>query len=138
MAARRVPQLKKSPNATDTYVGARVRMRRLMLDMSQTDLAEAIGLTFQQVQKYEKGTNRISASRLQQISHVMEVPIPFFFEGAPNATKTSKQTAGSASLTYVSDFLATSDGLKLIKAFMSIKDRKLQHSIVALVEQIAP
>jgi transcriptional regulator with XRE-family HTH domain len=74
---------KKLPNPTDKYVGARVRMRRLMLDMSQTTLADALGLTFQQVQKYEKGTNRIGASRLQHISQFLQVPISFFFEGAP-------------------------------------------------------
>jgi transcriptional regulator with XRE-family HTH domain len=129
--------VKKSPNATDIYVGARVRMRRLMLDMSQTDLAEAIGLTFQQVQKYEKGTNRISASRLQQLSRVMEVPIPFFFEGAPNPTKTSKQAADSPSPTYVSDFLATSDGLKLIKAFTIIESPPLRRAIVSVVKTLA-
>ena|SRR5579863_8117209 len=130
------PPVRKLPNATDTYVGARVRMRRLMLDMSQTDLAEAIGLTFQQVQKYEKGTNRISASRLQQISRVMDVPIPFFFEGAPNPTRTPKQTADSTSPTYISNFLATSDGLKLIKAFTTIKSPTLRRAIVNLVRGI--
>ena len=74
---------KKRPNPTDTHVGNRVRMRRLMLDMSQTKLGDALGLTFQQVQKYEKGTNRIGAGRLQQISHILQVPISFFFEGGP-------------------------------------------------------
>ena len=63
----------KSPNATDTHVGKRVRMRRLMLDMSQTNLGEAVSLTFQQIQKYEKGTNRIGASRLQHIAHTLQV-----------------------------------------------------------------
>jgi len=70
-------------NPIDKHVGSRLRMRRLMLDMSQTDVAAALGLTFQQVQKYEKGTNRIGASRLQHLSQVLQVPIPFFFEGAP-------------------------------------------------------
>ena len=72
----------ESPNLTDQHVGKRVRMRRLMLDMSQTDLGDALSVTFQQVQKYEKGTNRVSASRLQQISHILQV-VPFFFEGSP-------------------------------------------------------
>src|SRR5580704_14977680 len=75
----------KHPHPTDKHVGNRVRMRRLMLGMSQEKLADQLGLTFQQVQKYEKGTNRISASRLQEISHVLEVPVPFFFEGAPQS-----------------------------------------------------
>ena len=74
---------KKAPNPTDKHVGSRVRMRRMMLGMSQEKLGDALGLTFQQVQKYEKGTNRIGASRLQQISHILQVPVSFFFEGAP-------------------------------------------------------
>ena len=72
-------------NPTDKHVGSRVRMRRLMLDLSQTDVADALGLTFQQVQNYEKGSNRIGASRLQHISQILQVPVPFFFEGAPTA-----------------------------------------------------
>jgi transcriptional regulator with XRE-family HTH domain len=72
-------------NPTDKHVGSRLRMRRLMLDMSQSKLADALGLTFQQVQKYEKGANRIGASRLQHISQILQVPVPFFFEGAPAA-----------------------------------------------------
>jgi transcriptional regulator with XRE-family HTH domain len=75
--------VKKSPNPIDKHVGNRVRMRRLMLNMSQTKLGDALGLTFQQVQKYEKGTNRMGASRLQHLSQILQVPVPFFFEGAP-------------------------------------------------------
>ena len=74
---------KKAPNPIDKHVGSRVRMRRMMLGMSQEKLGDALGLTFQQVQKYEKGTNRIGASRLQQISQILQVPVAFFFEGAP-------------------------------------------------------
>ena len=74
---------KKAPNPIDKHVGSRVRMRRMMLSMSQEKLGDALGLTFQQVQKYEKGTNRIGASRLQQISLILQVPVSFFFEGAP-------------------------------------------------------
>ena len=76
---------KKAPNPIDKHVGSRVRMRRMMLSMSQEKLGGALGLTFQQVQKYEKGTNRIGASRLQQISHILQVPVAFFFEGAPRS-----------------------------------------------------
>ena len=128
--------MQKSSNSTDHHVGARVRMRRLMLDLSQTDLADAIGVSFQQVQKYEKGANRISASRLQQIANVVQVPIPFFFEGLPNHSVKAKGTI-DASLSHVSNFLATSEGLSLIKAFMKIKDSKLRRSIVHLVDEIA-
>ena len=74
---------KKAPNPIDKHVGSRVRMRRMMLGMSQEKLGDALGLTFQQVQKYEKGANRIGASRLQQISLILQVPVSFFFEGAP-------------------------------------------------------
>src|ERR1700727_4089414 len=130
---------KKTPNPTDKHVGSRVRMRRMMLGMSQEKLGDALGLTFQQVQKYEKGTNRIGASRLQQISHILQVPVAFFFEGAPTVHPTSRLEgmADAPSPAYVSDFLATSDGLALTKAFMRIEDSKLRRRIVDLVEQIA-
>jgi transcriptional regulator with XRE-family HTH domain len=130
---------KKLPNPTDKHVGSRVRMRRMMLGMSQEKLGDALSLTFQQVQKYEKGTNRIGASRLQQIAHFLQVPVSFFFEGAPGiASGSGNGNAGEApSPSYVSDFLATADGLALTKAFMQIKDPKLRRRIVDLVSQIA-
>jgi len=79
--------MRKGPlNPIDKHVGSRLRMRRLMLDMSQTDVADALGLTFQQLQKYENGSNRISASRLQHLSQILQVPVSFFFEGAPAAS----------------------------------------------------
>ena len=112
-------------------------MRRLMLDMSQTDLGDALGVTFQQVQKYEKGTNRISASRLQQISQILQVPVPFFFEGGPTVEGKRDRQTDAPSPAYVSDFLATTDGLTLVKAFMRIKDATLRRRIVGLVQQIA-
>ena len=124
-------------NPIDKHVGSRTRMRRLMLDMSQTDIAEALGLTFQQVQKYEKGTNRISASRLQQLCQILQVPVAFFFEGAPRALGLPEPTeAGAESPAYVSDFLATSDGMALVKAFRRIRDAKLRRAIVALVQEV--
>jgi transcriptional regulator with XRE-family HTH domain len=133
--------VKKAPNPIDKHVGSRVRMRRMMLGMSQEKLGDALGLTFQQVQKYEKGTNRIGASRLQQISQILQVPVAFFFEGAPDVPPLggipSSGTEQAPSPTYVSDFLATSDGLALTKAFMRIEDAKLRRRIVDLVEQIA-
>ena len=127
----------KAPNPTDRHVGSRVRMRRMMLSMSQEKLGDALGLTFQQVQKYEKGTNRIGASRLQQISHILQVPVAFFFEGAPSLGEPSNGMSEAPSPAYVSDFLATSDGLALTKAFMRIKEAKLRRRIVDLVQQIA-
>ncbi len=128
----------KTPNPIDKHVGSRVRMRRMMLGMSQEKLGDALGLTFQQVQKYEKGTNRIGASRLQQISQILQVPVAFFFEGAAELSGAPQGGSKEApSPTYVSDFLATSDGLALTKAFMRIPDAKLRRRIVDLVEQIA-
>ena len=127
---------KKSPNPIDKHVGSRVRMRRMMLTMSQEKLGDALGLTFQQVQKYEKGTNRIGASRLKQISQILQVPVEFFFEGAPGVHG-SGNTGGEAAANYVSDFLASSEGLSLTKAFTRIKDPKLRRRIVDLVEEIA-
>jgi transcriptional regulator with XRE-family HTH domain len=129
---------KKAPNPIDKHVGSRVRMRRMMLSMSQEKLGDALGLTFQQVQKYEKGTNRIGASRLQQISGILQVPVAFFFEGAPEVgTGRAPGLRDAPSPTYVAEFLATSDGLALTKAFMRIPDPKLRRRIVDLVEQIA-
>jgi len=127
---------KKTPNPTDKHVGARVRMRRMMLSMSQEKLGDALDLTFQQVQKYEKGTNRIGASRLQQISNILQVPVAFFFEGAPHSGHGS-HSGDAPSPAYVSDFLATSDGLALVKAFQRIKNAKLRRRMVDLVEQMA-
>jgi transcriptional regulator with XRE-family HTH domain len=131
---------KKSPNSTDKHVGSRVRMRRMMLEMSQTELGNDIGLTFQQVQKYEKGTNRIGAGRLHEIARILQVPISFFFEGSPREPGEHKGARGEGEMpplpTYVTDFLATSDGLALTKAFMQIKDANLRRRIVSLVQEI--
>jgi transcriptional regulator with XRE-family HTH domain len=121
-------------DAVDKHVGSRIRMRRLMLRMSQGKLADALGLTFQQVQKYEKGTNRVGASRLQHISQILHVPPEFFFEDAPGQHKADGKTPPAA---YVSEFLSTSDGLALVRAFMRLLNPKLRRSVVALVEEIA-
>jgi transcriptional regulator with XRE-family HTH domain len=110
-------------------------MRRKMLHMSQQKLGAAISLTFQQVQKYEKGTNRIGASRLQQIAAVLSVPVSFFFEGAPHASG-SASGGPPPSPAYVTEFLATTDGLALTKAFSRIKSANLKRCIVRLVEEI--
>ena len=126
----------KSPNSTDKHVGSRVRMRRLMLDLNQTQLAEAIGVTFQQVQKYENGKNRISASRLQQISNVLQVPISFFFEGLPSPSEKPAKKDGAAVTSDVFQFLATSDGVALVKAYVQIKSPTLRRAIVHFVEDL--
>ena len=126
--------VKKAPNPTDKHVGSRVRMRRMMLGMSQEKVGAALALTFQQVQKYEKGTSRIGASRLHHIAHILQVPPEFFFEGAPGQPKAG---GNAPSPDYVSEFLATPDGLALTKAFTRLKDARLRRRIVSLVEAIA-
>ncbi len=127
---------KKTPNPIDKHVGSRVRMRRMMLNMSQEKLGDGLDLTFQQVQKYEKGTNRIGASRLQAIATILQVPVSFFFEGAPHLPGHSGM-GEAPSPAYVSDFLATTDGLSLTKSFMKIRSNKMRRRIVELVEMIA-
>lgn len=110
-------------------------MRRILAGLSQEKLGEALGLTFQQVQKYEKGTNRIGASRLQQISKILEAPPAFFFEGAPVGDGIAQ--SGFAESAQVVDFLSTVEGLQLNKAFASIRDAKVRKRIVDLVIAIA-
>ena len=129
--------VQKAPNVIDKHVGGRVRMRRKMLGISQEKLGDGLGLTFQQVQKYEKGTNRMGASRLQHISQLLQVPVPFFFEGAPHLPGQPTGTEPAPSPAYVFNYLATSDGLALTKAFMQIKDPEMRRRIVRLVEEIA-
>lgn len=128
---------KKSPNPIDRHVGSRVRMRRVLLGMSQEKLGEALDLTFQQVQKYEKGTNRIGASRLQQISKILQVPPSFFFDGNPNDEAAVTGFAEDVSSEYVVDFLSTVEGLQLNKAFARIKSPKIRKKLVDLVVSLA-
>jgi transcriptional regulator with XRE-family HTH domain len=101
VALRDTIAAKEVPNPTDKHVGSRVRMRCIMLAMSQEKLGAALGLTFQQVQKYERGANRIGASRLQQISQILQVPVAFFFEGLPNASalESSESALSEAQMT---------------------------------------
>lgn len=130
--------MKKSPGPVDKHVGSRVRMRRILVGMSQERLGEALGLTFQQVQKYEKGTNRIGASRLQQISQVLGIPVTFLFEGAPLERQLPE--GGFAEIpqsNFSFDLLSTPDGVQLAKAFMSIEDPKVRRRVVDLVATLA-
>ena len=128
---------KKAPNPTDRHIGARVRMRRKMLAMSQTQLADALGITYQQVQKNESGTNRIGASWLQQISRILQVPVAFFFEGSPNASEPHGSNGSALSMAQIDDFVSNSDGLRLIGAFMRIDNAAVRRRIVMLVQEIA-
>lgn len=135
--------VKKSPNPIDRHVGSRVRMRRVMLGMSQEKLGDALGLTFQQVQKYEKGINRIGASRLQQISQTLDVPPSYFFEGAPSFEPAAPPEAAPAGVAeegapaYIADFLATPEALHLNMAFARIHDPKIRKRIVDLICSLA-
>ncbi len=127
---------KKSPNPIDIHVGSRIRLRRMMLGMSQEKLGDALGITFQQIQKYEKGTNRVGASRLQHISTILKVPVAYFFEDAPG---TPEEAAGFAEQprSYVVDFLSSSEGLALNRAFVRIEDPKVRRKVVDLVQALA-
>ena len=129
--------MKEAPNPVDKHVGSRVRMRRVLLGMSQEKLGEALGLTFQQVQKYEKGTNRVSASRLQEISKTLKVPPSFFFEGMQASDEQKPGIAEDPSSSQVVDFLSTVEGLQLNRAFAKISDPKIRKRIVELVVALA-
>ena len=127
-------------NPIDAHVGGRVRLRRMLLGMSQEKLADQLGLTFQQVQKYEKGINRIGASRLFELSQLLGVGVAFFYEDAPSANGGVAATPGFAeapSENYIVDFLNTREGLDLNRAFMRITDPKVRRSIIELVRTLA-
>ena len=123
----------RKPDALDIAVGQRIRVERLARRMSQTELAERIGVSFQQVQKYEKGVNRVGASRLQQIANVLKVAPDFFFDGASAKAVTDV----SKEITLLEGFISSRDGVALSKAFTKISHQKMRRSIVSLVEQIA-
>ena len=129
--------MNKIPDPIDRHVGSRVRMQRVLMKMSQEKLGDALGLTFQQVQKYEKGTNRIGASRLQQISKTLNVPPSFFFEGAPSSSGEPEPAFQEEGSQYVVDFLATAEGLHLNRSFARIRDPKVRKRIVELVAALA-
>jgi transcriptional regulator with XRE-family HTH domain len=123
---------RKGPDAVDKQIGVRVRMRRLTLDMSQQKLAADLGVSFQQLQKYEKGVNRIGAGRLRQIAEILQVPITFFYEDLPTLRRSK-----SALPSYISDFLGSGDGLALAQAFMSVRDTRQRRCLVILAEAMA-
>jgi len=127
---------KKSPNPVDVHVGSRVRLRRMMLGMSQEKLGEGLGITFQQIQKYEKGTNRIGASRLQHIARLLAVPVSFFFEDAPGGAQPQEGFA-EESHSFVVDFLATNEGLALNRAFLQIRDARVRRKLIELTQALA-
>lgn len=126
----------RSPNPVDLHVGARVRMRRKFLGMSQEGLAETIDLTFQQVQKYERGSNRISASKLYEIARALKAPVAYFFEGY-GQTEAVEGFSESESEQFVHGFLMTTEGIELAEAFPRIKSAKLRRRVLELVRSLA-
>lgn len=132
---------KKSPSPVDRHVGSRVRMRRMLIGMSQEKLGQTLGLTFQQIQKYEKGTNRIGASRLQQIAGILGVSVDYLFEGSPPLEPLGEESAAgfaeAPSSEYVADFLSTAEGVRLMKHFIQIKNPRVRRSLVDLVANLA-
>ncbi|KXG86987.1 helix-turn-helix domain-containing protein [Agrobacterium bohemicum] len=124
--------MKKSPNSIDIHVGSRIRLRRVMLGLSQEKLGDGLGITFQQVQKYEKGTNRVGASRLQHISELLDVHISYFFEGVPDASQDRAPVAPSA----LSQFLNSKEGISLAKAFSAIEDTRVRRRVLELVQSL--
>ncbi|MCX7304052.1 MAG: helix-turn-helix domain-containing protein [Hyphomicrobiales bacterium] len=129
---------KKKPNPTDLHVGSRIRLRRNMLGMSQEKLGENLGITFQQIQKYEKGTNRVGASRLQAIATILGVPPAFFFEDLPgDKTGASAGFAEDASTMSALDFVTSAEGLQLNRAFVRVSDPKVRRRIIDLVKSLA-
>ena len=134
----------KTPNPVDVHVGSRIRLRRMMIGMSQERLGERLGLTFQQVQKYEKGANRVGASRLFAISRILEVPVEFFFADMPDSIaqgdSPSEKKGGMAEpdeTSFVMDFVSSSEGLQLNTAFKKIGSQETRRKIVDLVKTLA-
>ena len=129
---------RKKPNPTDIHVGSRVRLRRNMLGVSQEKLGEGLGITFQQIQKYEKGTNRVGASRLQDIATILGVPVSFFFENLPG-----QESAGGigfaedSSTKFAIEFCTSAEGLQLNRAFVKIADVKIRRKIIELVKTLS-
>ena len=128
---------KKTPNPIDVHVGSRIRLRRTMLGLSQEKLGERLGITFQQVQKYEKGTNRVGASRLQNIAGILDVPVAFFFEDAPGETASTEGGLAESTTSYVVNFLSSSEGLQLNRSFVKITNPKVRRRVIDLVKALA-
>lgn len=127
----------KHPNHVDVQVGMRVRSRRLLIKMSQEKLGDALGLTFQQVQKYEKGTNRIGASRLVQIAGVLKCKAEDFVEGlSPDAKLMNVAGDGQLSISEVNSFLSSANGIEIVRAFTKVRGKKRQQAIVNVVRSM--
>jgi transcriptional regulator with XRE-family HTH domain len=125
---------RRGPTAVDAHVGQKIRARRIFLQMSQTEVADSVGITFQQIQKYERGANRVGASRLQQISDVLGVSPFYFFEGAPTVgKKMPAQKEGELSEGAILSFLATREGTALVHGFLAIKDKSIRQNLIEFI-----
>jgi transcriptional regulator with XRE-family HTH domain len=134
LMARLGPDADRSPNPVDLHVGARIRMRRKVLGVSQEKLADELGLTFQQVQKYERGANRVSASKLYEIARALSAPVSYFFEGL---SETAGQTViGDGAEASMHDFLMTPEGLELAAVFPRIKRSRIRRRLLDLVRSM--
>jgi len=129
-------QLSKTPDSVDAHVGSRVRLRRMMLGMSQEQLASSLGLTFQQVQKYERGMNRIGSSRLYHIAKALQVPVSFFYEGLPD-TAGGDDRPPTDDIDKIMEFLLSPEGFALSNAFMKVRDRGTRRRLVDLVRALS-
>jgi transcriptional regulator with XRE-family HTH domain len=136
--ARRRRQKLEGPNPVDVHVGSRVRLRRTLLGMSQERLGDALGLTFQQVQKYERGANRIGASRLHELSRVLDVPVAYFFEEmASGGTARPSGLGEGAPAEFERDPMTKRETLELVRAYNKISDAHLRRRIFELVKAAA-
>jgi len=128
---------KKQANPIDAQVGSRVRLRRMLVGMSQEKLGEMLGLTFQQVQKYEKGVNRIGAGRLFEVAHILGVPISYFYEDVANDQPPSSHTTAAGTTPPVMEFVSSGEGLQLALAFMRVKEPRIRKRVIDLVKSLA-
>src|SRR5277367_4386015 len=124
----------RTTTAVDTHVGQKIRARRIFLQMSQTDVADLLGITFQQIQKYERGANRVGASRLQQISDALGVSPFYFFEGAPTVgKKMPTPNEGELPEHTIISFLGTREGAALVRGFLAIKQKPIRQALIDFV-----
>ena len=129
---------KGGPNPIDVHVGGRVRLRRTLLGMSQEKLAKAVNLTFQQIQKYERGSNRIGASRLFQFAHVLDVPVSFFYDDMPDGSEKAKLLAADGNAEpFEQDQLARRETLELVRAYYRINDSTVRRRIFELTKTLS-
>jgi transcriptional regulator with XRE-family HTH domain len=128
---------RRGTTAVDTHVGQKIRTRRNLLGLSQTELADAAGITFQQIQKYEKGVNRVGASRLQQFSEALGVPPSYFFDGLPTVGKKIRALEeGELPEASIASFLGTREGAALVRGFLAIKEKPIRQNLIEFITSV--